>query len=49
MSSDEEYESFQVTEEDLFGSRKRRKFTKEDHIYGLWAQHNSDEEDGGGG
>ena len=46
MDSDEEYESFEVTEEDLMGgfNVKRRKFTKEDSIYGMWAQHDSDEE-----
>ena len=26
--------------------RRRRKFTKEDAIYGLWAEHDSDEERG---
>lgn len=48
MDSEEEYESFQVSEEDLmsaFYPRRRRKFTKEDAIYGQWAQHDSDEED----
>ena len=27
--------------------RRRRKFTKEDAIYGLWAEHDSDDERGG--
>lgn len=44
-SDEEEYEQFQVTEEDLFGyPKRRRRFTKEDHIYGMWAQHDSDDE-----
>ena len=41
--SDEEFESFQMTG-DEFKPRKRR-FTKEDMIYGMWAEHDSDEED----
>ena len=41
--SDDEYEPFQVTEEEFLP--KRRKMTKEDHIYGLWAEHDSDEDD----
>ena len=46
MDSDDELESFQVTEEDLLGEfyPKRRKFTREDKIYGMWAQHDSDDE-----
>ena len=39
--SDEELEPFQMTEGDF---RRRRKRTKEDMIYGMWAEHDSDEE-----
>ena len=42
-------EAFVVTEEDLLFStrqRKKRRFTKEDATYGIWAQrHDSDDED----
>lgn len=41
--SDEELEPFQMTG-DEFQSTRRRKFTKEDRIYGMWAEHDSDEE-----
>ena len=38
----------EITEEDLLREldpyAKRRKFTKEDAIYGMWAEHDSDEE-----
>lgn len=48
MASDEEMESFEITEEDLLRElnpyAKRKKFTKEDAIYGMWAEHDSDEE-----
>lgn len=51
MASDEELEAFEITEEDLLRElnpySKRRKFTKEDAIYGMWAEHDSDEEYGG--
>ena len=40
--SDNEYEPFQVTEEEF--KSKRPRMTKEDHIYGLWAEHDSDED-----
>ena len=47
IDSDEEYESFQVTEQDLLNELhpKKRKFTKEDRIYGMWAEHDSDDDD----
>ena len=48
MSSDE-YESFQVTEDDLSYEfnpmAKRKRFTKEDRIYGMWADNDSDEDE----
>jgi len=51
-SSGDEYEPFQVTEEDelaeRFPQRRRRKQTREDRIYGMWAQHDSDDEEEGG-
>ncbi len=49
MDSEDEYEAFQVTGEDLLnefgGRRRRRKFRKEDAIYGMWAEHDSEEDD----
>jgi len=51
-SSGDEYEPFQVTEEDelaeRFPQRRRRKQTREDRIYGMWAQHDSDDEEESG-
>ena len=48
MASDEEMEAFEITEEDLLRELdpygKKRKFTKEDAIYGMWAEHDSDDE-----
>jgi len=41
MYSDEELEPFQMNEGDF---RRGRKKTKEDFIYGMWAEHDSDEE-----
>ena len=42
--SDEELEPFYMTGEEFMP--KRRKMTKKDHIYGMWADHDSDEDDG---
>ena len=47
MDSDVEYEAFQITEDDLlneFSTKRRRKFRKEDAIYGMWAEQDSDDE-----
>lgn len=41
--SGDEFEPFQMTDEEFLP--KRRKMTKEDHIYGMWAEHDSDEDD----
>ena len=41
--SGEEFEPFQMMEEEFLP--KKRKMTKEDHIYGLWAEHDSDEDE----
>ena len=55
MSSEEEVERFEISEYDLENEfnpfRKRRKFTREDRIYGIWAEHDSDDDSGwkGGG
>ena len=42
--------SLQVTQDDLdrefMPHRGRRKFTKADGIYGMWAEHDSDDERG---
>lgn len=47
--SEEEVEAFEVTVEDVLFStrqRKKRRFTKEDATYGIWApRHDSDDED----
>ena len=40
--SEDEFEPFQMAEAEFLP--KRRKMTKEDHIYGLWAEHESDED-----
>ena len=51
MDSDNEYEAFQVTEEDIlneFGTRRRKKSKKsrkEDAVYGMWADPDSDDDD----
>lgn len=48
MDSDGEYESFQITEDDIaheFGGRRRRRNRKEDAIYGMWAAQDSDDEE----
>lgn len=41
---------YQITQDDMerefMPGRRRKKFTKEDAIYGLWAEHDSDEERG---
>ena len=47
--AEDEMESFEVTDFDLeneFGgvSRRRKKFTKEQQIYGMWAQDSDGEE-----
>ena len=42
ISDDEELEPFQMTGDEF--EPRRRKFTKEDRIYGMWAEHDSDEE-----
>ncbi len=47
MSSDEEVERFEVTERDLqdaFYPGSRRKFTKEQAIYGMWADKDYDDD-----
>ncbi|XP_062521738.1 tuftelin-interacting protein 11-like [Corticium candelabrum] len=48
MSSDEEVEQFEISEYDIENEfnpyRKRRKFTREDRIYGIWAEHDSDDD-----
>ena len=47
FDSEEELESFEVTDEDVYNAlnvKKRRKFTKEDGIYGMYAQRDSDDE-----
>ena len=41
--SGDELEQFQITEDDFLP--KRCETTKEDHIYGLWAEHDSDEDE----
>ena len=45
--SEEELESFEITDEDVYNAlnvKKRRKFTKEDGIYGMYARRDSDDE-----
>jgi tuftelin-interacting protein 11 len=48
FDSEDEMEQFQVTQDDLM-PRRRRKMTKEDVIYGMWAEHDSDDDRGGRG
>ena len=49
MDSDDELESFQITEDDLYNelnpNRHQRRFTKEDAMLGMWASRDSDDED----
>ena len=40
--SDEELEPFAMTGNEF--RPRRRKFTKEDRIYGVWAEHDSDDD-----
>ena len=52
MSSDEEIEKFEVTDHDLkdaFYPGFRRKFTKEQAIYGMWAEDDMSVRQGLGG
>ena len=47
--AEDEMESFEVTDFDLEnefggGGRRRKKFTKEQQIYGMWAQDSEGEE-----
>ena len=47
FDSEEERESFEITDEDVYNAwnvSKRRKFTKEDGIYGMYARRDSDDE-----
>ena len=46
MDSDDELEPFQITEEDQANEfrPRRRRFRKEDAIYGMWAEQDSDDE-----
>lgn len=47
LDSEEELESFEITDEDVYNAlniKKRRKFTKEDGIYGMYAMRDSDDE-----
>jgi tuftelin-interacting protein 11 len=43
-SGEEELEAFQITDNDLFPNKKRRKFTKEHGIYGIWHRDSDDED-----
>ena len=45
MSDSDEMESFEISEEDYQPFRRRRKFTKEDAMLGIWSR--SSEETGG--
>ena len=48
--ADDELENFEVTDYDLanefggFGSKRMKKFTKEQQIYGMWAEDSDGEE-----
>lgn len=49
MADDVEFEDFEITDYDLMEGMglgfRRRKMTKEDAIYGIWADKDSDDDD----
>ena len=47
-SGEEEMEAFQITSSDLFPGKKRKKFTKEHGIYGIWHRDSDDEDNARG-